>query len=581
VLHIVPILAPLAVLLLVLDGVWVTTWTGVLALFASLLLLGPVFLAERVLPTFAGLRRLGSAIGTLSRIKRYLLVLFGLFFALRAVVLFYEGPAEGPDPLAVAVRIYDLALVLIGLVLGVIERELRSLGRLALLLTTRPMLLLVASFGVLIAVGTALLMLPISVTSVAHISFVDALFTITSAVCVTGLAVNDVATVYTDFGHAVILVGIQLGGIGIMTIAALAATFGRGSVERRAGLSQALEARNVADLRSLVRTVVTYTLAIELLGTILLWIHWSDVELPGDRSPLWLALFHAVSAFCNAGFSLFSDNLMGFVDDPYTQLVIMLLILTGGIGFAVMRELAQRARRTWLRRVKRVHVPWVRPTVATRVALLTSAALLLIGAIGLGASEAYGTLHGLSPVDQVVNATFASVTARTAGFNTLDMTQLAPPTLVLTIMLMFIGGSPGSTAGGIKTNTLAVILATLRAELKGRSPELFGRAIAPRTVRRAVAVVALSLGFVSFVLLAMTIAEPDKGFLALAFESFSAFGTAGLSVGLTPTLGVAGKLIITVAMFVGRVGPLTIAFAVGQEREAPRYRLAAEDVAVG
>jgi trk system potassium uptake protein TrkH len=578
--HFVTILTPLAVLLLVVDGIFVSTLTGFLALLAGLLLLGPVFLSERTLPSISGLRRLGSAMGTLSRVKRYLLVLFGLFFILRAIVLGY-GVSEGADPFAVVIRIYDLALALIGISLGVIEHELHTLGRITLVLATRPMLLLVASFGVLIAVGTSLLMLPLAVTSVEHISFIDALFTVTSAVCVTGLSVNDVPNVYTDFGHGVILAGIQLGGIGIMTIAALAATFGRGSVERRAGLSQALEARSVADLRSLVRTVVIYTFAIELTGTLLLWAHWHDEPFVGERSALWLALFHAVSAFCNAGFSLFSDNLMGFVGDTFTQVVIMLLIITGGIGFAVMRELAARAHRFWLVRVRQRKVPWQRPTVALRVALWTSLFLLVVGAIGLGASEAYGTLHDLPPGDQVLNATFASVTARTAGFNTLDMTKLAPPTLVLTIMLMFIGGSPGSTAGGIKTNTIAVIFATLRAELRGTSPELFGRAIGPRTVRRAIGVVALSIAFVSFIVLAMTIAEPDKPFLALAFESFSAFATVGLSVGLTPTLGVAGKLIIVVAMFVGRVGPLTIAYAVGQEREHARYRLADEDVAVG
>jgi len=595
-----PVLPAVAVLLVVLDLVFVTTWSGVAALLGALLLLEPLFLARddegptsetpprrRVLPSLEELSKLPAALGTLSRVRRYLLVLFGLFFILRlvALVLAFGHDATTDDAtllaMRTATRLYDGALALTGLLLAVLQAELHRLGRFALFLAHRPAILLLTSFAVMISIGVLLLMLPIAVTDPKHLSLVDALFTMTSAVCVNGLTANDFAGVYSDFGQVVTLVGIQLGGIGIMTIAALAVTFGRASIEQHAGLSATLEAKSLADLRSLVRTVVIYTFGLEALGALVLWLHWSNAPWLADESALWLAVFHSISAFCNAGFSLFSDGFVRFHGDVTTQLVVMVLVLTGGIGFTVLRELWARIVRFYRRRVLKQLLPWRRTPVGVKVALVTSGVLLLLGALGIGASEASGALGHLSPGQQALNATFMSTMTRSAGFNTIDMSQLAPATLFIAMLLMFVGGSPGSAAGGIKTNTLAVLLATLRAELRGRDPELFGRAIDPRTIRRAVAVVSLSVMFLAGVLLLLTVLEPHQPFLDLAFEAVSAVATAGLSVGVAAELGTAAKLVVTVTMFVGRVGPLTIAYAVGRDHVASTHRLASEDVMVG
>lgn len=588
-----PLLPAFAVVLIIVDIVFVASWSGGLALLGALLLLEPLFLRgdgrarerwiERSMTPVGNLVRLPAAFGTLSRVRRYLLVLFGLFLVLRVVMLVLELGADEAtrDGLVTAVRLYDTALVVTALLLVVLTEQLDRLGRVALLLAHRPTILLVTSFAVIIGIGALLLMLPIAVHNPKDLSFVDSLFTVTSAVCVTGLAANDFAAVYTDFGHAVTLVGIQLGGVGMMTIAALAATFGRGSLERHAGYSATFEARSLAELRTLVRTVVFYTFMIEALGTLVLWIHWSDAPWLGDKSALWHAAFHAISAFCNAGFSLFSDSLTRFQGDLLTQLVIIGLVLTGGIGFPVLRELSTRALSSFRKRVLKRQVPWRRTPVGMKVALTMSAVLLISGALAIGATEYNGELARLGPFEQGLNALFTSVISRSAGFNTIDIARFAPATLFIVLMLMFVGGSSGGTAGGIKTNTLAVLLATLRAELRGRDPELFGRAIDPRAIRRAVAVAALSLLFVALALLILTLLEPGKPFLSLAFETVSAFGTVGLTAGLTPGLGAAAKLLLTATMFVGRVGPLTIAYAVGRDGGGRRHRLASEDLMVG
>ncbi len=586
-----PLLPALAVALIVLDLLFVTTWSGIAALVGALLLLEPLFLERedapnargRTLPSLKKLARLPAALGTLSRVRRYLLFLFGFFFVLRvvALVLLLESKDGVEHGLIDATRVYDGALAVTGLVLAVLQFELHRLGRFALFLAHRPAIFLLSSFAVLIALGTTLLLLPIATNPGHTVSFVDSLFTMTSGVCVTGLVANDFALDFSTFGHVVTIIGIQLGGIGMMTIAALATTFGRASLERHAGYSATFEAKSLSEVRSLVRTVVLYTFALEAAGTLILWLHWHDAPWLGDRNALWYAAFHAISAFCNAGFALFSDNLMGFKGDAVTQLTLIGLVLTGGLGFAVLRELAARLKGFFLRRVLGRTIPWRRTPVGTKIVLWTSAILVVGGALSIGASEAYGALESMSPGEQALNATFASVVARTAGFNTFDLGQLAAPAMMITMLLMMIGGSPGSTAGGMKTTTLVVVLATLRAELRGREPEIFGRAIDPGTIRRAVAVAALSLLFIVVATLVVAICEPERDFLALAFDTVSAATTTGLSTGITPHLHDVTKLVLTATMFIGRVGPLTAAYAVGRDHVQARHRLATEEIAVG
>lgn len=485
---------------------------------------------------------------------------------------------QAPDPAArTAARAYDIVFALFSAGAAAIIQAGPRARSLTVAIVRRPAVLLATSFIALIAVGTLLLSLPLSVVRVADLSLADALFTITSAVCVTGLAVNDIGRTYTAFGQGVILAGVQLGGMGIMTIAALALTARReAAVAAQAQYAQALDVRAVGDLRGLVRSVVITTLIIEALGTLLLLALVSGDARLGGRSALWFAVFHAVSAFCSAGLALRSDNLTAFVSAPGVQLVITALALLGGLGFPVLRELARRA----IARIRADQRPAWRLSLASRTVLVVSALLVAGGTAAIAILESGGVLVQLPPLERVLAAFFTSVTTRSAGFNTVDVAAMQDATLVVLMALMFIGGSPASTAGGIKTTTFAVIVAALRAELRGREPELGGRALSSELLRRATAVAAISLLVIltSVLLLCMLERQP---FMRLVFEAVAAFSTAGMSTGVTPELGVAARLVLVVTMFVGRVGPLTVALAVGETTARRGYRLPREDLPVG
>jgi trk system potassium uptake protein len=456
-------------------------------------------------------------------------------------------------------------------------------GRVLLRLVQRPAVLLAGGFAAMILVGSLLLTLPVSVTDFAHVSYVDSLFTIASAVCVTGLSVNDVAATYTTFGHAVQLVGFQLGGVGIMTIPALALAFGRSSsLQSQLRYAAMLDARTLADMRRIVLGVIAGTLVIEACGALALYLLLAGDPRLGEASPLWMAAFHAASAFCNTGFVLLPGGMPAFLGDPGVQAVIATLAILGGLGFPVLVELVQHGWRRLLRAVRPATPAPPRLSLTTRVVVSASAGLIVFGALAVLLLEFTG---GLAPAadgagGRVLAALFASVNTRSSGFNTVDLGAMRDATLLIMCALMFVGGSPASTAGGIKTTTAAVVMATLRGELRGREPELAGRAVAPEALRKAIAVSAMSLLILLVILLLLTLTE-HQPFVRLAFEAVSAFATVGLSTGVTPLLSVPGKLIVILAMFVGRVGPFTIALAVGDSAGAQRYRLAREDVPVG
>jgi trk system potassium uptake protein TrkH len=508
------------------------------------------------------------------------------FAVARGLVLYHMfGPDSGDMTGRVAAaQTYDLVFAVLALLAGGLVVAPERTSRVLLHMAQRPAVLLASSFAAMIAVGSLLLTLPLSVTDFAHVSYVDSLFTMASAVCVTGLTVNDVPSTYTLFGQATILAGIQLGGIGIMTIAALALAFGRNtSLQSQLRYAAMLDARTLADLRQIVVGIIAGTFIIEACGALALWLLLAGDPRIGDASALWLAVFHAVSAFCNAGFSLFAGNMTPFVGDVGVQVVLMVLIVLGGLGFPVLMEVV-RAGWQRLRRVvdAKASAP-ARIGLTTRVVLTTSGVLVVAGMVAVLALEFTGALTPAGEAmtgGRVLGALFASVNARTAGFNTVDLGAMRDATLLLLCALMFIGGSPASTAGGIKTTTAAVVMATLRGELRGREPELGGRAIAAEVLRKAIAVSALSLLIVLTVVLLLTLTE-DQPFIRLVFEVVSAFATVGLSTGITASLTVAGKLIIAAAMFVGRVGPFTIALAVGDHGEAQRYRLARETLPIG
>jgi len=420
--------------------------------------------------------------------------------------------------------------------------------------------LLAGTFLVLILVGTILLSLP-AAHSTGEVGFLDALFTATSAVCVTGLTVVDTGRDFSYFGHCVIMVLIQLGGLGIMTFAALAAQLlGRRLSFRQQAIvgDTFFQSDSATALRRDLGWIVGSTLFIEAVGAALLYL-WFRQGSQG-HGPLFTAVFHAISAFCNAGFSLYSDSLTGFGRHSGLLVVCMVLIILGGLGHTVILEMARRSFGGWRRRPAGP-VCW---NLNSRVVLRTSAAFIVIGAAMLAAFG--GRPDGMGKGEWLLHATFQSVSARTAGFNTVPIVSLPLASLLVLMLLMFVGGSPGSCAGGIKTTSAVVWAAMLRARLKGRQDvTMLGRRLSDDVLSRAMVVVGLAILWNTSGCLILALTETSQGDVALqhlVFEQVSAFGTVGLSTGITPQLSWMGKLWIILSMFVGRVGPLTAALAV-------------------
>jgi len=429
---------------------------------------------------------------------------------------------------------------------------------------------LIGGFAAVIFLGTLLLSLPWAQTT-GKVGLIDALFTSTSAVCVTGLTVVDTEKDFTRFGHVVILLLIQTGGLGVMTFAALAFQLlgRRFSLQSEAVLHDTLFQRDVAgQFQRAFKTIVTLTFAIEGAGTLFLWLMLLPTMNPGPA--LFSALFHSVSAFCNAGFSLRSDNLAGLRGNEGFLIVIMVLIILGGLGYTVLHELLNKAKGyAGPKRPSNV----ARVTLHGRLVLWVSSILVVAGAVSF---LIFGLTAAETTVSQkVLNAMFQSVTARTAGFNSLDIGALPQASLFILIALMFVGGSPGSCAGGVKTTTAAIWGARLLSALRGRRDvRILDRRLPWELVGRTDVLMALALfwNLVGTLFLLTTESHLPHGALGLMFEQISAFGTVGLSVGLTPDLSTAGKLWITLTMFVGRLGPLTIAiWMFPKERTHVRY----------
>ncbi|MCU0302513.1 MAG: hypothetical protein MUC56_00420 [Thermoanaerobaculales bacterium] len=422
-----------------------------------------------------------------------------------------------------------------------------------------PGLLLVSSFIILISVGTVLLSVPAAAASGQRIAATDALFTATSASCVTGLIVLDTPHDFSVFGQVVILALIQIGGLNIMVLSTFAALMlGRDlDFQSEAALGTVLDLRSPATAFRLTTFIVLATVTVEAAGALALGLAWgAHGAAPLDA--LWKGVFHSVSAFCNAGFALQSDSLAMFSRDPAALLVFSLLIVLGGLGFAVLAGLWWRLRRG----------SWAGLAVQVRLVILATAVLIVAGwGLYLGL-EWQRSLAGLSPLDRVVNGLFQSITTRTAGFNSVAMSELQPATLLVFMILMFIGASPGGTGGGIKTTTAAVLVAAIPSIAVRRSEVVILRRRVPLDIvfrSAAIAVVGLVIVLVTAGLL---LATHDAPFEWLVFESFSAFGTVGLSLGATASLDELGKLVVAAAMLAGRVGPLTLALLLGQTRRA-------------
>lgn len=426
-----------------------------------------------------------------------------------------------------------------------------------------PAVLVLSSFLLVIVTGTLLLKLP-AASLPGYITWIDAWFTATSAVCVTGLVVVDTGTYFTRFGQCVILTMIQIGGLGLMTISVVLFQWvGRSiSIRHRMAMQGLFAHTPRADIFSLVKSIIVLTFAAEFIGGLLLTLHWSH-ELPLPLAA-YTGFFHAVSAFCNAGFALCADSMMRYSDNPWFNITLCGLIVVGGIGFPVLYDL-----QCWIKVRKRQRC---RLSIQTKTVLWTTLILTVSGAIMFASLEQL-PLRGDEPTwHRILTPVFQSITCRTAGFNTVDIASLKSATLAMMIFLMFFGASPGSCGGGVKTTTLAVLVAFTMSRIRRmRRVNLFRKSVPNDTVARSVSLVLVSIGIIAiafFLILAgnavdgLPLDDTKGAFIEYLFEAVSAFGTVGLSMGVTPELNLWGKCWIIALMIVGRVGVLTFSYII-------------------
>lgn len=433
---------------------------------------------------------------------------------------------------------------------------------------------LILGFAVIIAVGTVLLMLPVSTRQGESTSFVNALFTSTSAACVTGLATYDTFTHWTGFGQAVILILIQLGGLGFMSFAVIGAilTKRKLSLKQRELMQEAINVNQVGGIVRLFKMIIKGTLICELAGAALLAVRFIPMLGPGEG--IYYAIFHSVSAFCNAGFDLMGrfgeySSLTLFADDPYVNIVIILLIIIGGIGFYVWDDVIKNRFR------------FSRFSLHTKIVLVTTFVLIFFPAVLLFFFERTHAFSGMSLGDSVMASLFQSVTLRTAGYNTVDQAELSGSSLLLCNILMLIGGSPGSTAGGIKTTTFAVVVLSTVSELRNhKSVTVFERRLEDDLLRRVIAIlfVYCVMEFAGTMAISMLENMPVE---YAAFGVFSAVSTVGLFIGTVGSLSVASRVILIFLMFFGRIGGLSLAMAFTRPYIIPPVQYPAEKISVG
>jgi trk system potassium uptake protein len=445
-----------------------------------------------------------------------------------------------------------------------------------------PATIIILSFLDCISVGTALITLPVSNVS-GHISFMDALFTVTSAVCVTGLTVLDTGSHFTLFGQAVILILIQVGGLGLMTISVVFFKFlGMNvSFQHRRVMQDTFSHTPRKDIYTLLKSIFIFSGLTELIGAVLLAIYWSR-EYPISKAA-YLGIFHSVSAFCNAGFSLFAASLADYRDSVTVNLTICGLIILGGIGFPVIFDLYEYFSK---RRRQRVTI-----SLQTKIAATTSAILILAGMVLYLILEQNNSLKGLNTTQRILGAFFQSVTARTAGYNTLDLSTLSDAGAFLMMILMFIGASPGSCAGGVKTTTITVLAVSAIASLKGIShPNIYKKSISDANVMKSLAIIGISVFFIALVFFLMLVtqsATPLQGpmtanqFRIHLFEVISAFGTVGLSMGATMLINNWGKFLLVIMMLIGRVGVLSFFYFIAGDEKNMGIEYSEESMMLG
>lgn len=439
-------------------------------------------------------------------------------------------------------------------------------------LTQSPPRILVLGFATITLIGAYLLTLPVSSASGRPTAFIDALFTATSATCVTGLAVVDTGTYYSTFGQWIVIILIQIGGLGFMTMGTLFALFlkRRISLRERLVLQEALNQSSIEGIVRLVRKVVIYTIAIEAFGAAALTLRFMSDMSPGQA--LYFGIFHSVSFFNNAGFDIMGDfrSLTEYIGDPAVNLTAILMIVLGGIGFVVLADL------TDYRRNRRL-------SLHSKVVLAMTAALIAVGTIVIFFFE-YTNARTIGPLpfgEKLLASMLQSVSPRTAGVNSVDIASLRQASQFFIILLMFIGASPGSTGGGIKTTTFAALIGAVVSMIRGKEDVvMFRYRLNKERVYKALTVTLFALALVTIATMILTTTE-DHHFLMILFEVTSAFGTVGLSMGLTTQLTLAGKIVIILMMFLGRVGPLTLSYAIAPKPGKPLYRYAEGKIIIG
>ncbi|AIQ47490.1 ATP synthase subunit J [Paenibacillus sp. FSL R7-0273] len=444
-----------------------------------------------------------------------------------------------------------------------------SLGHLKL----TPPKILSLGFIALIAIGTLLLCLPAASTS-GRISFIDALFMATSVTCVTGLAVIDTGTQLTVFGQIVLLVLFQFGGLGFVTMATLITLVlnKKISLKERLLLQESMNQNSMQGIVKLIRRVLIYSLVIQLIGALLFSLRFL-MDMPAGKA-LYYGLFHSVSIFNNAGFDLFGDvhgpfsGLTRYVEDPIVNITSMLLIFLGGIGFIVLSDIVDFPKRKRL-------------TLHSKVVLSASAALILVGAAIFFWLELNQALKPLHAGGKIMASFLQAITPRSGGVTTIDIPLLRESTQFMMILLMFIGAAPGSTGGGIKITTFAILVVTAYSKIRGKEDiVMFRHRISKDNVYRAITMTLLSLMLIVIATMLLSVTE-SADFLTVLFEAVSAFGTSGITMGLTPELTTPGKILVIILMFVGRTGPLTLAYAIKPKKNKELFRYPEGNITIG
>lgn len=451
-----------------------------------------------------------------------------------------------------------------------------------------PAQLFIISFLSIIFIGTSLLMLPNATHN--GISFLNALFTSTSAVCVTGLIVVDTGSYFTLFGQTIILVLIQMGGIGILTFASYFSYFFKGgsSYENQLVLGDMTNSQKLGEVFTTLKRILSITFSIEIFGAIFIYMSINNNLLTSFFERSFFAVFHSISAFCNAGFSTLPNSLyeVGFRHNYILQTMIVLLLILGGLGFPIIVNIIKflkyfiTSRLFIFQKNKISYKPWVL-NLNSRITLITTFSLLIIGTVSFYFLENTNTLSEHHGIGKFVTAFFGSATPRTAGFNTIDMSVLKYPTILMIMFLMWVGAAPASTGGGIKTSTLAVAILNAISIAKGKTRiEVYRREISDNSVRRAFATIFLSLIVIGIGIIIISVNDSEKDITSIAFECFSAYSTVGLSLGITANLSAISKMVIIFIMFIGRVSVLSILIAIVKKMKHKNYRYPTEEITI-